>query len=101
MKRVLFVLGVAALLAVAPAAAQARIAVSVGVSTPHVSGVVVVGRPHGYRPALVVVGVPWVHVYRPHVVVVRRGHPHRRHHRHHDYSGHRDLGVCGGGYGCR
>jgi hypothetical protein len=78
----------AASLAAAPLAGQTRVTVSVGVVAPPVYGHVVVGGPR-YRVLplpRVIYGTPRYHRYysRPRVVVVvPRGHVHRRHHRHH------------------
>lgn len=94
MKRNRIVLGLVALLAASPAAAQVRVSVDVGVVAPPVYGHVVIGGPR-YR-----VYAPrynrYYHrpYYRPHsrryyrpavVVVVPRGHGYERHHRKRHY----------------
>jgi hypothetical protein len=78
-------------MAVAPAAAQTRVSVSVGfgVPNPYVSGYVVVGRPRYSRYHRPYYG-PYYYRYhrrpslvigRPEVIVVPRRPYHRRHHR--------------------
>ena len=104
MKRILIPIVLALLFGAASTHAQTRVSVSVRVATPHVSGHIVVGRPyyHAYPRAVVVIGAPRVHRHAARVIVVPRGHVHRRHHhRHHHHHEYREVGVCGGGYGCR
>ena len=96
MKHIALLVAAGLTLAAAPARAPAQtrisVAVGVGVPSPYVSGFVVVGRPHFYRPPLLVVVRP---VRRPWAVrplfvdrVMIRGraygHYHHRHRYHYD-----------------
>jgi hypothetical protein len=82
MKRVLLAAGFALALGATPIAAQTRVSVAVGfgVPRPYVTGVVIVGRPHGYYPHR------RAFYYRPSLFVDRHVYVDRqRHHHHHRY----------------
>lgn len=103
MKRILVSVAFALLVATAGLQAQTRVSVSVAVRAPHIAGHVVLGRPYydAYPQTVVVVGGRRVYRHAARVIVVRPGHVHRRHHRHHGRR-HiiRAVGVCDRG-GCR
>ena len=76
MKRIGTMLGILAIAAVARADAQAPVRVNV-------SGYVVVGHPYAYRPGVIVIDSRRPRYHRSRVVVIRRGHVHRKHRHHH------------------
>ena len=92
MKLILLTAVTALLLFAAPAAAQARVSVVVGVDMPPVYGTVIVGDPYPARYPVIVVAPRYPRYYPTRVVVVRRGHPYGRGHghayghRHHRYQ---------------
>ncbi len=94
MKRIALLLGLLVALGAATVAAQTHVSVSFGfgVPQPYVSGLVVVERPHFYRPPVVVV-VPRPYPIRPlfveRVFVTRYRHPHRH------YRPYRRVYACG------